>query len=726
MWAALLNLRPLANESPPSSVLRIVSPRRFWLGFAAVFLLLGAFLFWCSVRSGYPLGASRGPYLATGPHDGVMEGRASPGGQLDPCRDMYEYVCHNWSSPHGARTFTEDVARSWERLVQQTVLAPQASWPATAVLGPEYAVEAVRHYHNSCVSLLTREEKASCAQFGAGDLRTEALHLFVALNSTWGILLPDPTDEDVVRLLLLLSLRFGLAPVLRVRYRPVGANKTQLLIELSKAPLPTDRLPHGTPARVLAWCAIYMRIRLADEDMTEMVDILRDMMSLSSRAASPRGAIRSPEVLAHLAPSVPAHVWITAASKYAASEPALTPPGVLVRAVSTVRSVLSVLLKANYREMVTPFLLVQSLATVLGLHIARVLGGRKGSAGSDDDRCLRLSRRVLSPVWNVLYSEAIADHRFAPRAETLVHELKLKLRERVQASGVLDEESRITADNKLAAIRAVFPKPQARVLSLPFYVLGIGGYRPRDLPAPSHSSWGGFLAHTMTALAFLQRTRRSPERGWLLTRQQSPHVRLSRDNELCVPAAQLREPFASGFPFLDLATLGTMAAQQMLQAVGERGSHVDETGTARDWWTARTRQQMWQYVLCIRQVYLSGSAGGLEFSDADVWDQLASAMLALQTAFELAMFNRPGTAASNGRERGDAPSTNPKQGPLTMRQRFFVRFCRGYCEHYVRGSGRIPGRWICNSAAKHLAAFADSFNCPDDAPMVPKEICAGF
>ncbi|KAK8763947.1 hypothetical protein V5799_033447 [Amblyomma americanum] len=299
------------------------------------------------------------------------------------------------------------------------------------------------------------------------DLRTEVLRLLVALNSSWELLEPDPSDEGVVRLLLLLSLRFGLAPVLRVRLRAVGGNRTQLLVEPSKAPLPGDRLPGGATALLLSWCAIYMRTRLADEDMAGMADVLRDMLSLSSRASSERGALRSPEVLAHLAPSVPAHIWIDSATTYASFRVVSEPPGVLVRAVSTVRSVLSVLLKPHYREVAAPFLLVQSLAVVLRLHVTRVMGsGPSGDAGrtaiSDHQRCLALSRRVLAPVWSVLYSEAIADQRFTPRAEVLVHELKLKLRSRVRASHVLDGESRTTADRKLAAVRAVFPKDQAR------------------------------------------------------------------------------------------------------------------------------------------------------------------------------------------------------------------------------------------------------------------------
>ncbi|KAK8781312.1 hypothetical protein V5799_017352 [Amblyomma americanum] len=118
----------------------------------------------------------------------------------------------------------------------------------------------------------------------------------------------------------------------------------------------------------------------------------------------------------------------------------------------------------------------------------------------------------------------------------------------------------------------------------------------------------------------------------------------------------------------------------MLQAVGERGSRVDDTGSARDWWTDKTRQQMWQYVLCLRQVYLSGNAGGLAYSDADVWDELGSAVLGLQTAFEVALVNRPIADSVGG--RGDTPS-GPRQGPLSMSQRFFVRFCRGFCERLV-------------------------------------------
>ncbi|KAL1414575.1 hypothetical protein MTO96_007360 [Rhipicephalus appendiculatus] len=149
---------------------------------------------------------------------------------------------------------------------------------------------------------------------------------------------------------------------------------------------------------------------------------------------------------------------------------------------------------------------------------------------------------------------------------------------------------------------------------------------------------------------------------------------------------------------------------------------------------------MWQYVLCLRQVYLSDSAGGLEFSDADVWDQLGSAVLGLQTAFQLAIFNRPRIANSGGRERSDAPSLDREPGPAVHAAALFCallpRILRAFCvsEAYAQWRLRRTGTDLagCRAAGfatrqlKHLAAFADSFGCPDDAPMVPKEICDGF
>lgn len=257
------------------------------------------------------------------------------------------------------------------------------------------------------------------------------------------------------------------------------------------------------------------------------------------------------QVLAHLATSLPAYVWTAAVRDYAPS-PWTTPvPGVLVHSVGSVRSLLGVLLKPQYREQVCPFLVLQALASMLRLHLQNVAAANVSlddRQQRDRERCLALSEHVLAPVWNILYAEAIVDTRASVRARSLLHEVRLRLRERVHSCHVLDGTSKVTADRKLAAVRLVLPR--------------LGTRRPRDVPALGDN----FLGNTLTALGFLQRARLSPDRLTLLTKQQSPQLRLGRDNELVVPAAQLRSPMASGLPFLDLATLGAQAAQQMLQA----------------------------------------------------------------------------------------------------------------------------------------------------------------
>ncbi|CAN8006641.1 unnamed protein product [Ixodes pacificus] len=188
--------------------------------------------------------------------------------------------------------------------------------------------------------------------------------------------------------------------------------------------------------------------------------------------------------------------------------------------------------------------------------------------------------------------------------------------------------------------------------------------------------------------------------------------------------------FASGIAFDEFCVISAVIDDMLTQeeeaaprgvitspeALGERGSHVDETGLERNWWTNATRQRMWQYVLCLREVYLARSAGGLAFADADVWEQIGASALGLHAAFELATLSRPSGEFSG------------VTGPLTLKQRFFVRFCRNFCED-ERASvlrNRVPGRWVCNTAASHVVAFADAFGCPDDALMTPRETCAGF
>lgn len=272
-----------SESSSEFNVGRLVTPLSFCLILVALVFLGGAFLTWRSYRRSPRVETIGEPLLSHAPHDVVMEGSTAIAG--NPCQDLYQYVCNNWTSAHGAKDFSDDVARSWERLVQRAVLKGLHGSQG-ARIRPEYAVQAVTRYHNSCLELLGKPQEA---------LQHKVLRFLAAFNHSWGLLVPgEPTDETVLRLLLVLSLRFDLAPVVKVRLVADAGQSVQLQVMPARAPLPTDQLrDHGSP--LLRWTNLFFRSKITIDEMTEMAAVLLDMLSRNEASAT-RGAIRSPEV----------------------------------------------------------------------------------------------------------------------------------------------------------------------------------------------------------------------------------------------------------------------------------------------------------------------------------------------------------------------------------------------------------------------------------------------
>ncbi|KAH6937433.1 hypothetical protein HPB50_000472 [Hyalomma asiaticum] len=168
----------------------------------------------------------------------------------------------------------------------------------------------------------------------------------------------------------------------------------------------------------------------------------------------------------------------------------------------------------------------------------------------------------------------------------------------------------------------------------------------------------------------------------------------------------------------------------MFAAISEQGSHVDERGEFRNWWTSATELRFRERAKCLQDLFadsLSQYYGREDFfPDKQLFqDENVEDGAVLQPLYNvyLRLIDRPDSAALIP---GQARS-------LTVGQLFFINWASTFCEpqqteaqsrERLRFKTYVPARLRVNVALSRFAPFKVAFNCTRHSEMNPDKQCS--
>ena len=331
--------------------------------------------------------------------------------------------------------------------------------------------------------------------------------------------------------------------------------------------------------------------------------------------------------------------------------------------------------------------------------------------------------RQCAAMTDQAFGEALAQdwvkRNFSPAAkagaERLVESLEKSLGEEMHSLPWMSEETKKSAEGKLAAIRNKIGHPQ----------------RWRDysaLQVDRHDFLGDLQRETLF------------ERNYMLSKLDRPvdpdewdmaatglKARYDRStNSLTLPAGIIQPPFfdRAADPAVNFGGLGNLAAQQLIHGFDALGSQYDERGTVHDWWSPEDRKKYAAAMTC--EVAQIGQA--VPQSD-DAPRPVNNFAVADSTAYDGAVriaFRALMEALDAQGKKSDAKSDG-----YTESQRFFLSFAQNSCENQTfltahQSQAADPysiGRVRVNGALQNFDEFGKAFQCIKATPLYPEKSC---
>ncbi|MCU1315542.1 MAG: family peptidase [Candidatus Acidoferrum typicum] len=328
---------------------------------------------------------------------------------------------------------------------------------------------------------------------------------------------------------------------------------------------------------------------------------------------------------------------------------------------------------------------------------------------------------ITDQAFGEAFSQDWVKRNFSPAAkagtERLVDALEKALADEIRTLPWMNDETKSTAERKLAAIQNRIGHPQ---------------------------QWRDYSGLKVDRHDFLGNLHRNSvfERNYLLSKLGRPvdpdewditpatlEARFVRStNSLYIPAGIVQPPFFDNAadPAVNFGGFGVLAAHELTHGFDGLGSKFDERGNVRDWQTSDGRKEFAEATSCEVEQYSKFVPKSDDPGDLAPVSHLTVA---------------EGTADDGGlriafRALMDAlvaqvRTADNKIDGFTESQRFFLSFAQLSCENQTFFSARQSmsadphsvGRVRVNSAVQNFEEFGKAFQCAKGKPMVAEKSC---
>ncbi len=304
--------------------------------------------------------------------------------------------------------------------------------------------------------------------------------------------------------------------------------------------------------------------------------------------------------------------------------------------------------------------------------------------------------------------------------ERLVDALEKALASEIRTLPWMNDETKTTAERKLAAIRNRIGHPQ----------------QWRDysgLKVDQHDFLGNLHRNAIFERNYLLSKLGRPvdpdEWDMTPTTLKARYVR-SR-NSLYIPAGIIEPPFfdSAADPAVNFGGIGVLAAHELTHGFDGLGSKFDERGNVRDWQTSDDRKEFGQATSCEVVQYIKSLPKSDDPGDLPPGKGNGNLGVAESTADNGGLRIAFRALMDVLVEQGRAPDN--KIDGYTERQRFFLSFAQISCENQTFFSARQSmsadphsvGRVRVNGAVQNFEEFGKVFACAKGQPMYPVSSC---